>query len=224
VKELDEEARVLEPKSAHAEAALIFGTAYFVPGDEALRAGGPFIAHPPEESATKGVKGGNDRGRKLKRRHCMCGKGIQHSVDEDEAASRGEQERSPAREVLVGLADEGRERLERELVAGERQAEVGLGETLHHTAEHLGGGSESLRVQGHGNKGALGEVDDEAGGGSEVVEDALEPLRGPGLSAEDDQRVVGVLQHERWAPVNQGVLKHTILFDKLLENVGDDDE
>jgi hypothetical protein len=72
VEKFDEEARVLKPKHADAEAALILWATDLVPSDKALGAGGPALANPPEERPAKGIKGGNDRGRELKRRHRMC--------------------------------------------------------------------------------------------------------------------------------------------------------
>jgi hypothetical protein len=46
VKKLDEEARVLQPEHADAEAAFILGATHLVPSDEAFGAGGPLLTSP----------------------------------------------------------------------------------------------------------------------------------------------------------------------------------
>jgi hypothetical protein len=144
VQKFDEKARVLHPEDVNAEASLLLGAADLVPGDEALGARGAVVANPPEEGTTEGIESNDDCRRELQGSHRVRGQRFQDRIDEHEAPRRREQEGPPPRKVPVSLGDERGEGVERELVAGQREPEVGLWETFHGAPEGSGGDNEGL--------------------------------------------------------------------------------
>jgi hypothetical protein len=94
-----------------------------------------------------------------------------------------------------------------------------LGETFQRAAQGVGGQAHALVVDGHGDEGAFGEVDDWPRGCSKVAEDALESPSGAVVVAEDDQRIIGLLQDERREPVHDGVTEHAVALDHALQDI-----
>jgi hypothetical protein len=106
-----------------------------------------------------------------------------------------------------------------ELVARERQPQVCLGEALHTATEnslHLG---HHHLIRMHGNHRALHEVDHQAGGLGELVEDELDLVGGGDAGLENDQGVVCILQDRARSLVGERVPQEGILLNHPLEKV-----
>jgi hypothetical protein len=104
-------------------------------------------------------------------------------------------------------------------ITGERQAEVGLGETLNAAAKRTLHGSSDLVAHVHGHHGALVEVYHEARGEGELVQDRPQARRRAHTRLKDDQGVVGVLQDRARGTVDQRVAEDVVLLDHPLQQI-----
>jgi hypothetical protein len=76
----------------------------------------------------------------------------------------------------------------------------------------------------HGDDGALGVVDAKAGGALELVKEAPQPPCSPNLRPEDNQRVIGILEHGAGGAVHERVLEHVVAADQALQHIRRDEE
>jgi hypothetical protein len=76
----------------------------------------------------------------------------------------------------------------------------------------------------HGDNGALRVVDAQAGGALELMEKMPKPPSSSNLRSENNQRVVGILEHGARSPVHHRVLKHVVAADQVLEHIRRDEE
>jgi hypothetical protein len=192
VKELEEQAGILDGDGADAKPTLILGAADAFPGDEALGAV-DFVRGRPEESTAQPIQSGEHTRGKLKSSHGKGWQSVEHSVEEDQPPTGGQKESFPASQVLVHLGNEGIERGEAQLLGGQREAEVRLGESLDAALKNRLDTGKDARLDMHGHQGAFVVVDRQPSGTLELTEEELQALSRGHIGAQDQEGVVGVL-------------------------------
>jgi hypothetical protein len=192
VKELEEQAGILDGDGADAKPTLVLGAADAFPGDEALFAIN-FIRGRPEESTAQPIQSGEHARGKLKSSHGKGWQSVEHSVEKDQPPTGGQKESFPASQVLVHLGDEGIERGEAQLLGVQREAEVRLGESLDAALEDRLDAGKNARLDVHGHKDALVVINRQPRGTLELAEEELQALSRGHVGAQDQEGVVGVL-------------------------------
>ena len=76
----------------------------------------------------------------------------------------------------------------------------------------------------HGHNGTLVVVDREPGGSREGVEDPLQCSGAVRVCAEDNQRIICILQHRAWKVVISRMPYLIVCLNNLLENISNDQE
>jgi hypothetical protein len=110
------------------------------------------------------------------------------------------------------------------LLGGKREPEVVLGETLHAASKNGLDFPDDTGVHVHGHECALVEIDAEAGGTSEALEQPMHMEIRRHIRMKDQQRIVCVLENGAGRTANNGLLGDVVGLDQPLQHVGDDEE
>jgi hypothetical protein len=173
MQQFEEQAGVLNGDGADAQPPFVFRAADAIPSDEALGATG-FIRARPEEGATQPVQSGDHARGEFKSSHGKGWQSVEHSVEEDQAPTGGQKESFPSRQILVHLGDERIKGGEAQLLGGQREAEVRLGEPLDAAVEDRLNAGKDLRLDVHRNKDALVIVDRQPRSTLELAKEELQ--------------------------------------------------
>jgi type IV secretory pathway VirB10-like protein len=192
VKELEEQAGVLNGDGADAKPTFVLWAADAIPGDEALGTIG-FIRGRPEEGATQPVQSGEHARGQLKGSHGKSWQSVEHSVEQDQPPTDGQKESSPARQVLVNFGDERIKRGEAQLLGGQKEAELRLGKTLDAALEDRLNAGKDPGLDVHGHKDALVVIYRQPRGTLELAEEELQALSRGHVGVQDQEGVVGIL-------------------------------
>jgi hypothetical protein len=106
-----------------------------------------------------------------------------------------------------------------EFVAGQRQAKVSLGETLHSAAKRLLHIFDQDSITMHRDHGAFGEIDHQAGGQGKLIQDALSSIRCCHARSENYQRVIHVLEDRTRCILSKQMAQDVILQEQPLQQI-----
>ena len=159
----------------------------------------------PKESTPAFIDGINSALRENTDGHGVGEEGEKDGVDKNETAPNGRAAITPASEIFITLGDSRSKVRGPEFVSGEGEAVVSLGEGGNRVAESRSHGSDIARRDMNGDEGAFVEINVEAGGFGEGLKNALQSMDMINACANNNKRVIGVLEYRAREVVNKGV-------------------
>jgi hypothetical protein len=210
----------------NAETALLRRQQYLVPRNQTASTRARVLPGPKESTAPL-VDPVNDPTRKQIRTHIIRSKIIQNSVAQNETTASRQQVCAPTRETTVEGENKRSESGEGELCRRQGEPEVRLRESRDGASKGCSHVRRILRGNKHGDEARFVEVDGEARGGGEVVQDAFEGGGRSGGSLAEDEGIVRILEDGARCVGGEGVGEVTFRPgqpDKPLEDVGNDDK
>jgi hypothetical protein len=121
------------------------------------------------------------------------GQRAEHRGAESQTASSVQKGCTPPRKVFVNRGDEGETVSNRDFIWGEGKAEIGLGEGGNSGAKSSRQGRSIIAGDSNGEECSLVIVNRKAGGEFKKLEDLFGGIDGFRRTADEDQRVIGVL-------------------------------